>query len=59
MFWVGDKVQIVAADDFYAFCDGWRGVVSGMNNGLVEVKCQRPDGEKTLYVRPGELSPVK
>lgn len=59
MFWVGDKVQIVAADDFYSYCDGWLGVVSGMNSGAVEVKCQRPDGEKTLYVPAAQLSPIK
>lgn len=59
MFLAGDKVQIVAADDFYAYCDGWRGVVTGMNNGYTEVTCQRPDGPKVLYVPEGQLSPIK
>ncbi len=55
-FTPGDKVIICAADDFYAFVDGWRGVVTGENMGLIEVKCVRADGEKTLYIKPGELS---
>lgn len=52
----GDKVIICAADDFYAFVDGWRGVVTGENMGNLEVKCHRPDGEKTLYIPPGQLA---
>ncbi|WP_426303887.1 hypothetical protein ACN9MJ_12770 [Acidovorax facilis] len=59
MLLVGTKVQVVAADYFYAYCDGWRGVVTGLNSGAVEVKCQRPDGEKTLYVPAAQLSPIK
>lgn len=55
-FTPGDKVIICAADDFYAYVDGWRGVVTGYNNGLIEVTCQRADGEKILYIRAGELS---
>lgn len=52
----GDRVIICAADYFYAFVDGWRGTVTGQNNGLVEVTCTRPDGTKTLYVPAGELA---
>lgn len=59
MLLVGDRVQIVAADDFYAYCDSWRGVVTGYNGGAIEVQCQRPDGVKTLYVPEAQLSPVK
>lgn len=52
----GDRVIICAADDFYAYVDGWRGTVTGQNNGLVEVTCARPDGIKTLYVPAGQLA---
>lgn len=55
MFLVGANVQVAAADDFFAFCDGWRGVVHGVNNGLVEVRCTRQDGVKTLFVPPEQL----
>lgn len=56
MFNPGDKVIICAADDEYAFVDGWRGTVTGFQSGHVEVKCMRSDGEKTLYVPAGQLS---
>lgn len=56
MFNPGDKVIICAADDEYAFVDGWRGTVTGFQSGHVEVTCQRPDGEKLLYVPQGQLS---
>ena len=59
MLLAGTKVKVVAADDFFAFCDGWRGVVSGVNNDHIEVKCTRPDGVKTLYVPEAQLSPIK
>ncbi|CAN7304304.1 hypothetical protein [Acidovorax delafieldii] len=55
-FTLGDKVIICAADAFYAYVDGWRGVVTGYNNGSIEVTCQRPDGRKVLYIDPGQLS---
>jgi len=55
VFRVGDLVLITAKDDFFAFVDGWPGRVSGFNNGLVEVKCQREDGEKTFYVPADQL----
>jgi len=54
-FTPGDRVVIAATDDFYAFVDGWRGTVAGFNGGAVEVRCMRPDGEKTLFVRPENL----
>ena len=52
---VGDPVLICAKDEFFAFVDGWRGRVAGFNNGLVEVRCQRVDGEKTLFVPADQL----
>lgn len=56
MFNPGDKVIICAADDEYAFVDGWRGRVTGFQSGCVEVQCMRSDGLKTLYVPEGQLS---
>ena len=47
--------MICAADDFFAYVDGWRGTVTGFNNGTVEVQCARPDGVKTLYVPAAQL----
>lgn len=52
----GDRVIICAADDFFAFVDGWRGVVTGENMGNLEITCQRPDGPKILYVPPAQVS---
>lgn len=37
-FKIGDRAMIVARDEFYAFVDGWRGVVSGFQSGLVVLK---------------------
>ena len=59
MFLIGQKVQIVAADDFFAFVDGWRGNVTGYNSGQVEVTCIREDGPKVFYVPEGQLAPIK
>jgi hypothetical protein len=53
---VGDRVQIVAADEFFAYCDGWKGTVQGLNEGLFEVECQREDGNKTLFVPGAQLA---
>lgn len=55
-FDAGDWVVIHAKDDFFAYVDGWRGTVHGMNNGLYEVQCMRHDGEKTLFVPPEQLA---
>lgn len=58
MFLVGQQVQITPksaeARQFWAYVDGRKGTVSGMNNGLVEVKA---DG-LTLYVEPENLTHV-
>lgn len=53
---VGDKVIVTAKNEFYAYVDGWRGVVRGFNNGYAKVICQRDDGEKTLFVPLEELA---
>lgn len=47
----GDTVLIDAtkAPD-WGFVDGWRGKVTGFNNGLVVVECHQVDGMKTLFV---------
>ena len=55
---IGDKVQIVAADDFFAFCDGWHGTIQGLKNGLFQVECERQDGIKTLFVPGKQLANV-
>ena len=47
---VGTPVKIRAADDFYAFVDGWTGVVSGQQAGVAVVKCSSAEGEKTFFV---------
>jgi uncharacterized protein YkvS len=52
----GDAVIITAKNDFYRFVDGWRGTVTGLNNGLVVVECARVDGLKTFYVPADELT---
>lgn len=51
----GDKVVITAKGEFFAFVDGWRGTVTGLNNGLVTVECLRVDGVKTLFVPADQL----
>jgi hypothetical protein len=52
----GDAVLITAKDEYFAFVDGWRGTVTGLNNGLVVVECARVDGLKTLFVPADELA---
>lgn len=52
---INDCVEIVAKDDFYAFVDGWRGVIVGWQSGCAEVLCLRPDGPKTLFVPEDQL----
>lgn len=55
MIKVGDDVTITAKDSFFAFVDGWRGFVSGFNNGYAVVECPRDDGPKTFFVPPDQL----
>lgn len=52
----GDAVLVTAKDEYFAFVDGWRGTVVGLNNGLVVVECARVDGIKTLFVPADELT---
>lgn len=52
----GDAVLITAKDEYFAFVDGWRGTVAGLNNGLVVVECARVDGLKTLFIPADELA---
>jgi hypothetical protein len=59
----GDRVIIMAKDDFFAFVDGWRGQVTGFNSGLVVVVCKSSedvDGiptliDKTFFVPADQL----
>lgn len=54
----GTRVMICAADEFFAYVDGWTGTVIGVNSGLAVVECQREDGAKTFYVPAAQLRPV-
>ncbi len=57
---VDTQVIIRARDDFYAFVDGWPGKVHGYTpEGYVDVRCERPDGVKTLFVPEDQLEVVK
>lgn len=62
MFLVGNHVQVTPKSredkEFWAFFDGYRGVVRGMNNGFVEVVCQHPEGPKTLFIQPENLTAI-
>lgn len=50
---VGHSVVVDASKEAgWGYVDGWRGVVTGINNGLYEVTCTRSDGMKTLYIPP-------
>lgn len=54
---IGDTVLIDATKDpEWAFVDGWRGKVTGINNGTPVVECVRVDGLKTLFVPPRLLT---
>jgi hypothetical protein len=52
----GDAVLITAKDEYFAFVDGWRGTVAGLNSGLVVVECARVDGVKTMFVPADQLT---
>lgn len=55
-FRAGDKVTVCAADDFFAYVDGWTGRLDGYSiEGYAIVKFQRPDGTKTLFVPDAQL----
>jgi hypothetical protein len=63
-FTTGAAVMICAADDMFAYADGWRGKVAGFNMGLAEVRIPHsdPDGPAcgfvTLFVPPSQLAPT-
>ena len=66
MLLAGTRVTIRAADEFFAFVDGWSGTVvarcptmGGSESGVAEVACIRPDGIKTFYVPWDQLEAVK
>jgi hypothetical protein len=54
---LGLRVQIQAADDFYAYIDGWTGVFAGFQSGYPVVICARDDGTKTFLVPADQLEP--
>lgn len=60
MFLVGQKVSIHDdGTEKWAYCDGWRGTVQGVNNGLYQIECDRGGAfPLTLYIPPALLSPV-
>ena len=55
---IGDRVQVLAADDEYAVYDGWRGTVQGLDAGVIEVEFIREEGTKTLFVRAAQLAMI-
>lgn len=55
---VGMSVQVAAADEFFAFVDGWIGVFSGFTGGYPTIHCKRDDGIKIFYVPADQLRPV-
>lgn len=50
----GMRVVILAKDDFFAFVNGWDGIVAGLNNGLVHVSALNPDGQTISLFVPAE-----
>jgi hypothetical protein len=57
----GSAVTVNAADDFYQFIDGWRGVIVARGQAsLVCVECVNPDGQLVEFLIPPEqLQEVK
>ncbi|KAI3589310.1 hypothetical protein D9X30_4893 [Cupriavidus sp. U2] len=51
---VGDRVRVRAADDFYAYIDGWTGTVHGYKSGYVEVHCTGDAGQPLEFLVPFE-----
>ncbi|MDR5739503.1 hypothetical protein [Caballeronia sp. LZ016] len=52
-FRTGDKVMVVAKDEFYAYIDGWRGRVGsrdGLPDGYVRVECVDEGIDKQFFV---------
>lgn len=57
----GKRVIVTAADDFYAFIDGWEGRIEFpcWRAGYVIVLCDRPDGSKEFLVPVEQLREAK
>lgn len=57
-FRIGDKVRIVAATEWCAAIDGFKGAVTGFEQGMVCVTGLDPDDgvEKLFYVPADELT---
>lgn len=56
---VGRRVVICAADEFYAYVDGWVGTLAGFRSGfaVVHVPSEEVDtGVKEFLVPPEQLS---
>lgn len=60
MFLVGQKVSIHDdGTEKWKHCDGWRGTVQGVNNGLYQIECDRGGVfPLQLFIPPALLSPV-
>ena len=52
----GDRVMIVAKTAWCAAVDGWRGQVTGHDQGYVRVELDDHEGHKVLFVPPAELA---
>lgn len=53
-FLIGSPVTVAAADEFYAFIDGWNGKVIGFDRGLVTVECIGEELQKLEFQVPPE-----
>jgi hypothetical protein len=51
----GTAVTVRAADDFYAFIDGWHGVISErQDTAQVRIECTNKDGQAVEFLVPPE-----
>lgn len=51
----GDRVVVMAKDDFYAYIDGWCGVVVGFQSGCVDVMVEKEGLDMEFFVPPDQL----
>lgn len=51
---VGDRVRVRAADDFYAYIDGWVGSVHAYKSGYVAVHCEGEGGQVLEFLVPAD-----
>lgn len=56
---VGQAVTVRAADDFYAFIDGWRGTVYSYEAGSVWIECVRQGVTLRFLVPADQLEAVR